>query len=241
MDHINKPSKRIVGKIIHQESASTFYYIINITGVICGIVLSYLVGKWELSLIFIIFATMLYYYSVKYQYLTFWGNLTVSFLASAVIWMVWIFEFFAFRNNPESFVEGFQSFPAIGIFTIAYSAFALTTTMTREIIKDIQDEEGDARNGCMTIPVRYGALFSKRIIAYNNALIVTGITIFQVWLFDNNFQLVAVSLAIPEVMILYITLLLFRSSTPKAYGRAGNLMKIAMLAGLLSMVFVLLR
>jgi len=241
MDHINRPSKRIVGKIIRAEAAETYYFVLNIIGIICGIIVSGSIGKWELSLVFVIIATMLYYYTLKYQYLTFWGNLVVSVLASAVIGVLWLFEFFAFRADAGSFVDGFQSFSVIGIFTAAYMIFAFMTTMSREMIKDLQDRDGDAKNGCMTIPVRYGEKATRIVLIMIHVILLAGLILFQVWLSGRNYQALSYSLILPQILIIYISLRLILAKDIRIYKISGNLMKVTMILGLLSMIFIIFR
>ena len=45
-----------------------------------------------------------------------------------------------------------------------YAAFAFLTTIYREVVKDIEDKEGDAALGCRTLVVRYG-VFSGKLTA----------------------------------------------------------------------------
>jgi len=241
MDSVNKPSKVIAGRMIPLARAKNYYYALNAAGIAAGIVLSYTIGKWELSILFLIIATMLYYYTYKYQYLTFWGNFTVSLLAGATIAIVWLFEFFAFRKDPEMFVEAFHAFRYLNIFTAAYAVLAFLTTMSREITKDIQDRVGDAKNGCRTIPVRYGESTARLIVALINLFIISGVIVFQLWLFDNNFVKLMWSLTIPQALMVAASVIIFYPKTGKNYMITGNLMKVSMLTGLITMVFVYIR
>ena len=241
MDSINKPDKVIAGRLIPLGKARNYYYILNAAGITAGIVLSYTIGKWELSILFLIIATMLYYYTYKYQYMPFWGNFTVSLLSGATIGIVWLFEFFAFRKDPEMFVDAFHSFRYLNIFTTAYAVFAFLTTMSREITKDIQDREGDARNGCRTIPVRYGESTARFIVTIVNILIISGIIFFQLWLFNNNYMKLMWSLIIPQLLVVIAAVLTFYPKTGKNYLIPGNLLKVSMLTGLITMIFVYFR
>jgi 4-hydroxybenzoate polyprenyltransferase len=241
MDSMNKPSKVIAGKIIPLSKAKNYYYGLNASGILMGIVLSYSIGKWELSILFIIISTMLYYYTYKYQYISFWGNFTVSLLAGTTIAIVWLFEFFAFRKEPGIFVEAFHSFRYINIFTAAYALFAFFTTLSREVIKDIQDREGDAKNGCRTLAVQYGETTSRSVAAIINLITVAGIAFFQAWLLGNNYLLLAYSLVIPQLLLVITSVLLFKTKDDQSFGFAGSLMKITMALGLITMMFVYVR
>lgn len=241
MDSLNRPAKVIAGKLIPLEKARNYYYLLNISGISTGVILSFSIGKWELSILFLIIATMLYYYTYKYQYFPFWGNFTVSLLAGMTVAIVWLFEFFALRQDPGSFVEAFPAFNQISLFTGAYALFAFLTTMGREIIKDMQDREGDAKNGCRTIPVKYGEKAARRVATLVNIITMAGLVLYQLWLSANNYDKVLYSLVIPQALLIVATVSIFRATAPKHYRKAGYFMKLAMFTGILSMIFVYFR
>jgi hypothetical protein len=74
-----------------------------------------------------------------------------------------------------------------------------------------------------------------------NTIIVTGIVFFQLWLAGNNYTKLAWSLVIPQLLIGAATVLTFYPKAGKGYMIPGNLMKVSMFTGLISMVFVYIR
>jgi 4-hydroxybenzoate polyprenyltransferase len=139
------------------------------------------------------------------------------------------------------FVEAFHAFRYLNLFTAAYAIFAFLTTLSREIIKDIQDREGDARNGCRTIPVRYGERTASIIALLVNLITLAGIIGFQLWLTKNNFGTLAISLIVPQLILVIASILVLRAKAADNFRFAGLWMKASMALGLITMIFIYIR
>ena len=239
MDAINKPGRKIIGSLISEKKARTYYNALNIAGVAAGFYVSYMIGKPSLTIIHVIAATMLFYYSYKYKYLPGWGNLAVSFLAALVLIMVWLFEYFAFRNESIEFVNAFPSFRAITIFTLGYAFFAFLISFIREIIKDMQDVKGDQQNGCRTWPVIYGIPVARKITSALILFTIITLAFFQVILYNNNYLTLSLYLMIMVQLPLIVLLTgILKVKQPQQTGRYSSLVKLIMLTGILSMVLI---
>jgi 4-hydroxybenzoate polyprenyltransferase len=235
LDDLNKPGNNIVGRDISEKDAWTLYYSLTIAGVACGTLLSYLAGKTELGILFLVIATSLYYYSLKYKYLAVWGNLTVALLTAVNIFIVWLFEFFFLKKSPDSFILVSTNFGYLNRFVLGFSFFAFFTTIIREIIKDTQDREGDARFGCRTIPILLGEPRSRLLVLLLLALLLALIILVQVYIMDT-FRLLALFLTLADILAVYSLLILHKENAD--LGRLSLLMKAIMASGLLSMVFL---
>ena len=71
LDELNKPEMNLVDHGIPQNQAWNLYYALNIAGIGLGLLVSYLAGKTELGILFLVVATSLYYYSLKYKALSY--------------------------------------------------------------------------------------------------------------------------------------------------------------------------
>ena len=113
-----------------------------------------------------------------------------------------------------------------------FSIFAFLTTLTREIIKDIEDFEGDMAYGRNTVPVITGIPASKIIVA--SISIITIALLYFVWYryLHDRITLVYLS-AIIVLPHLYVLFQLFRSRNRKELHSASNFMKIIMFGGIL--------
>jgi 4-hydroxybenzoate polyprenyltransferase len=118
-----------------------------------------------------------------------------------------------------------------------FAIFAFLTTLTREIIKDIEDFEGDMAYGMNTVPVVTGIL-TARIISISLILITVGL-LYAVWylLLYDEITLIYISCTI-VLPLLYVIYQLIISSGKRQLHRASKLMKIVMIAGILYSVVV---
>lgn len=82
-------------------------------------------------------AGLLYLYSARLKPTAFWGNLTVGFVSGL------------------AFVYGGVAVGRLKI-AIVVGGFACLYHIAREIIKDLEDVEGDRDQGGQTLPIRYG-------------------------------------------------------------------------------------
>lgn len=237
LDELNKPGKNIVGDRISEKTAWTLYYSLSAAGILAGALLAWLAGKAELGILFLVVATSLYYYSLKYKYLAFWGNFTVALLTALAVAIYWLFEFFFLKKAPEQFIPVSTYFGLINRLVAACAAFAFLTTMIREIIKDAQDLDGDARFGCRTIPIVLGIKNTHLLLILLLAILVILLILVQVYIF-NSFMILALFLTLPLLMSAGTAVYLIRSKNKADYRRLSLLMKLVMAAGLLSMVFL---
>jgi 4-hydroxybenzoate polyprenyltransferase len=118
-----------------------------------------------------------------------------------------------------------------------FALFAFLTTLAREIIKDIEDFEGDLAYGRNTIPVVTGVTASK-IIA-TSLILITIALLYFVWFFYINDKITLIYLSAAIVLpLLYVIFQLVISKTRRQLHSASRVMKLMMLAGILYSVVV---
>jgi 4-hydroxybenzoate polyprenyltransferase len=111
------------------------------------------------------------------------------------------------------------------------------TNLIREIIKDIEDFEGDSAYGRNTVPVVLGVLTSK--IVSISLIVVTLIMLYIIWHFFVNDIITFIYLSVAIVFpLLYVIYKLVISSEKKQLHSASRIMKIVMLTGVLYSVVV---
>jgi 4-hydroxybenzoate polyprenyltransferase len=180
---------------------------------------------------------LLYFYSASYKRQFLVGNIIVAVLTGMVPILVVLYEapflFSYYALNATRIPELGLIFWWVG----GFAAFAFITTLTREIIKDIEDFEGDVAYGRNTIPVVIGILTSKIISVC--LIVVTIVMLFLVWYFYINdyVTLVYLSLAVVLPLIAVIYQLIISKSRKQLHG-ASRLMKIIMLNGIMYSVVV---
>jgi 4-hydroxybenzoate polyprenyltransferase len=235
-DLINR-GKVIVGTKIPRRLAMMWHNILNISGVAAGFYVAAKVGYIWLGAIFLLVSGLLYFYSASYKRQFLIGNLIVAVLTAMVPMLVIIFE------GPvlyQYYAINAIKLPDLSVFYFwigGFAIFAFLTTLCREIIKDIEDFEGDVAYGRNTIPVVIGILASK-IIAISLAL-VTLLMLYIVWYFFLHgyitLSYITVLIGVPLLSVIY-QIIASRSRTQ--LHTASRLMKIVMLTGILYAVVV---
>ena len=220
-DEINKPGKNIISKAISINAANRAFLTLSIIGSFIGIWLGMLTGKPAIAFIHPFCAVSLWMYAAYYKRRLLSGNLLIALLAMLLVLVPGLFE-------PE-FYRNF-------IYLLIYGLFAFLSTLSREIIKDIEDLDGDERMQCKTIPVRYGINAAKRIamtiivitIIFLSAVIhyfFLDSTVISWW----NLMLI---LTLPLLGLLY---LLIQAKEQKDFHWSSQFMKAYMLLGILTM------
>jgi len=229
-DLINK-GKVIVGTRIPRRQAMMWHNIFNITGVSIGFYISWKSGYFWLGTMFLVVSGLLYFYSASYKRQFLIGNLVVATLVAMVPLLVVIFEWPAlYRYYSVNAIE-LPDFNFIFYWVGGFSVFAFLTTLSREIIKDIEDFEGDIAYGRNTIPVVTGILPAKIISV--SLVIMTIALLYLTWYLFINDIITLIYLSAGIVLpLLYVIVSVVRSSDRRQLHTASSVMKVVMLTGI---------
>ena len=148
-DEINKPGKNLVGKFISAKKATTLFFVFCTIGILIGFFLAFKINKPVMGFIHVFAAGSLWMYSSYYKKRLLIGNVIVALLSALSLLIVGLFE-------PEFY-------PNI-TYLLIYSGFAFAVSVIREIIKDMEDADGDERSQCKTLPVIAGIKRSKVVL-----------------------------------------------------------------------------
>jgi 4-hydroxybenzoate polyprenyltransferase len=235
-DLINK-GKAIVGTKIERRQAMMLHNIFNAAGVAIGFYISWKSGYLWLGVMFLIVSGLLYFYSASYKRQFLIGNILVAALTAMVPLLVAFYEWPALYKYYSLNALVLPEFNLIFYWIGGFSLFAFITTLTREIIKDIEDFEGDIAYGRNTVPVVAGILTSKIITV--SLIVLTVILLYlacYLFLFDKV-TLIYISAAIVMPLI-FVIVTVFRSTDRKQLHAASRMMKIVMLTGILYSIVV---
>jgi 4-hydroxybenzoate polyprenyltransferase len=223
-DKINRDQK-IPALKFSSGTLRMVYYMMTAIGVGAGSVTSILSGISIGPPVFIFCAGLLYYYSVYFKRIPLTGNLIIAFLVSLAVAVPFIFDANAMNSQPIIYLVSF------------YSAFAFFMTLSREIIKDCEDIEGDHSVGMNTLPVVIGKDLTRKITGLMNLLILGGIVYIQMiaeqWTSPFPFYYVIIFIDLPLVVSV-IRLIGFKSTVERDR-TDSRLLKLIMLTGVLSM------
>jgi 4-hydroxybenzoate polyprenyltransferase len=234
-DLINK-GKVIVGTKIPRRQAMMWHNIFNIIGVSSGFYISWKAGYILMGVLFLIVSGLLYFYSASYKRQFLIGNIIVALLTAMVPMLVLVFEWPALYSYYSVNAVSFPHVDLIFYWVGGFALFAFITSLAREIIKDIEDFEGDVAYGRNTVPV-VGVLPAKIISAV--ILIITVILLYFIWFFFINDLLtlayLSATIVFPLLIVIYKVV---KSINRKQLHSASSLMKVVMLTGILYSVVV---
>ena len=235
-DLINK-GKVIVGTKIPRRKAMMWHNIFNILGVSAGFYISYKAGYIWLGSLFLIVSGLLYFYSASYKRQFLIGNIIVAFLTAMVPMLVVFFEWPALYRY---YTLNAVTLPPINILVYwvgGFGIFAFLINLTREIIKDIEDFEGDIAYGRNTVPVVIGVLAAKIVSVC--LIIITVIMLYLAWHFFINDTITLVYISSAVVLpLLFVIYKIVRSNEKKELHNASSMVKVVMITGVLYSVVV---
>ena len=227
-DLINKPTKVIVSQKISLETAKKWYKTTNTVGIVLGIALCIKISKPTHSFIFIVISLLLYYYSKKIKTTPFIGNFLVSLLIafSVLIFPLFEIELIAKNNN--------QNLASQIIWMLFFFAFSLN--LIREIVKDIEDVNGDYNLKMNTLPILLGILRTRRLILFL-CIIPIGILLFIILKYSSIYKFTVLYLLLFVLMpLLYFTVKLRSAKKKTEFHKLSQLLKIIMLLGINSLL-----
>lgn len=216
IDLVNKPERPIPSGRISLKNGRNYAYLLFLAGTVCGFLISYLTGNWIPFIIVLIADVILYLYAYKLKTTPLIGNLAVGFMTG------FGFVFGGFTINNPSIV-------ATSIF-LGFFAFVMTTA--REIIKDIEDVEGDKKDGARTLPILIGKR-TPAILA--TILIIVDCTLCPLLYIYHIFGILyIVIIAIAVILFIYSAILILKSQDEATAHKSSKLLKIGMLVAFLS-------
>lgn len=157
-DHDNKPDNVIVGKSISESNAYNIYVALNITGVGIGFYLSNVIEKPGFASIFIMIAAALYFYATSLKQMVLIGNIIVAALLSCSVIIIGIFDLF-----PVITPENQPMMANLFSILLDFAVFAFMINFIREIVKDLEDVNGDYNQGMSTLPIVLGISRTAKI------------------------------------------------------------------------------
>ncbi|MDP4281851.1 MAG: geranylgeranylglycerol-phosphate geranylgeranyltransferase [Bacteroidota bacterium] len=236
IDSVNHPGKNVLEKFFSERSVFLFYYVFNILGILAGAVLSIILRSLPVGLLFPFIAGLLWLYSLKYKEIPALGNIIVAFLTAMVVFVVWYFEFLQLRLTPEQFSAVLPDLKTVNRIFTGYAVFAFLITFFREIIKDMEDKEGDLRSRRLTIPM---ALGQKRttLIVFALILLTLALMAFSLLILGRMghwsvFGFLLVTVVLP---LIYLSVKVFFTKSAEDYHFLSNICKMIMVTGVLSM------
>lgn len=212
IDKISHPERALASNLISERTAYIFYVLL----IAASIVLASMINLNSFILVSTA-NTLLLLYSFYLKKIPLVGNLVVSILTG----LTFIYGGVVAGNISFAFVP---------------AGFALLINFIREIIKDMQDAEGDSKNQVITYPVKNGFDSAKKIVLVSSIILI----VFTFFPFIFNFYKIeyfVLVMMIVNPMLVYNVKSLYDNYTNKNLKRLSGLLKLAMVFGLAAIYF----
>ncbi|MBN2365774.1 MAG: hypothetical protein EH225_07125 [Calditrichaeota bacterium] len=209
IDRINRPNRPLVMNELTPLQAmklATFEFT-------AGLLLSFFISLTAFIIAGIV-SSVIFLYSFKLKRMPVIGNLAVSFSTA----MAFIYGGAAVNRVQETVV------PAVLAFFYHFG---------REIIKDIQDAEGDRQERARTFPIIFGdvaALFLTTAI-FVILMILLPLPYYLLW-YQREYWIIVLFGVYPVLIFSLVSI--WKNRTPVNLGRVSTLLKADMLVGLLA-------
>lgn len=237
IDRINRPDNLVVTRIISRDAAMNIFYGLTAIGVIAGTVVAWWAHSWTLLFTYVVIPGLLWFYSASYKRMFLVGNLVVAFASAIVPLLVAIANADYLHHLYQNALAYSPIVGELYVWTGGFAAFAFLLTWVREIVKDIEDIEGDREMECRTLPIVWGDKVAKIIATILLVVIATLIVyiLFAVLPFSHEWKslptrYVVFGLIVP---ILCSIVLLWAANNRTEYHRVQTIIKFAMFMGML--------
>ncbi|MCE7053168.1 geranylgeranylglycerol-phosphate geranylgeranyltransferase [Algoriphagus sp. AGSA1] len=209
IDYVNRPGNVVVGKGIKRRVVLLLHTLLNFTAIGLGLLVSPTVGLINFAAAF-----LLWFYSNQLKREPFIGNFTVALLTGVSIYLI------AFHYQKSE------------LLVLTYAIFAFFLNLIREIIKDIEDRQGDRKHGCRTLPIVIGFRKTKAVIFLIAAVFVCAILVVT---FKLDLTVIFIYFGGLGVFFMYFMYRIYIADRKDHFTQLSAIAKVLMLVGTLSM------
>lgn len=233
-DAVNKPHKTYIPHSISLKNAIIYYLLLVAIGLFLCIYISIKLNNLPLVYLYLLASSILYFYSKKYKNTILKGNIIVSLYVAFVPGVTLLIE------KSLIFEKIGQEYQNIILqILLFYIVFSFLINLIREIIKDMEDVDGDQRNGYMTLPIKYGIITAQRCCI---ALSAVTVLILVGWIILTDIKL---DLRVQTYLLLFVAAplvkiiqLLSKTNYKQDFSKISTMLKWIMLAGLGAFILI---
>ncbi len=240
IDRINKPGKVVVDTVISRRWVILWHLLLSTAGILMGFYIDWHTPVRFLGMANIIAVVLLFFYSASLKKKFLVGNVLISLLTAWVILVITYCEtnhlLDVFRKDSPLQAD------KLSRLTFLYAGFAFMISLIREVVKDMEDIDGDRRYGCKTMPIVWGLNATKVFVAVWLVVLITVLVLVQIYVMQFGWWLWVSAFYCLIAIIVPLSLVfkkLIKAHTPQHFHSISSLIKLAMLTGILSMFFFL--
>lgn len=250
IDLVNKPEHIVIGRWISRKSALVIYFATTFFGLAAGLYVALKIGSGWLFSIQLISAILLWHYSKYTKRMLLLGNITIAVLSAAIPLTPGLYELILIENNSQKIIASIHGiyghripeilsifnsgWSLVFFWVFGYSVFAFLLTLIREVVKDLEDIEGDLLQLCRTFPIVFGLkktiYLSMLLVFFSIALLALG-QFYLLYVKDIiAFIYFAFFVQLPLALLAYK---LSHSRRKRDFHNCSTFIKIIMLLGIL--------
>lgn len=211
-DLINRPRKTMLDRVVSQRTKLSVYFLLNFAAVFFASYVSF-----RAVVFFSIYIFMIWLYSYRLKKILILGNLVASVLAITPFFIV-----FVYYKNFETVI-------------FIHAMFLYLMIVMRELVKDLENMQGDLAQGYRTIPIVFGERWSK-VFLMICALLAVIPTLLLITRFDIGYMVYYFYASLG--MIILFVLFLFFSKAKWQYLTLHNLLKLIIVTGVFSILLI---
>ena len=227
IDLINKPHKISIQKYISRRWAIFWHLVLSII----GIALSFYVAK-QINFIWLgILNTISVLLKKKFLI----GNIIISLLTAWVIFVLVLPEYKELIKYNFISVDAYIKVFRLGLL---YATFSFIISLIREVIKDMEDIDGDRQNACRTMPIVLGLNATKVFVSVWLVVIIALLVVAQAYVVSFGWWISIIYAFLFLIWpLIIIQKKLLRAQLIEDFTELSKKVKWVMFFGILSMIF----
>lgn len=235
IDMINRPTQVIVGDKISRNAAAWAFQICFAIGILCSVGLAIILQKFNIALIFAVISGLLWFYSSSYKRIFLLGNIVIALCTFLSVFLMGYLAVLSMENEYGEILYKYNLVTEIYGWFGSFGLFAFLFTLIREIIKDVEDIEGDREMECHSVPIVLGINATKVILTILTLISTAIVGYFSFVLnpfeFDNiTSKYYIIGILVPNIIL---TAWIWKASKRRNWKQISTFVKFIMLVGTL--------
>ena len=212
VDRINRPLKTRIDNYVRQSTKLKLYFVLNFLGFLFGFLIS-----WKAALFFAIYIFAIWFYSHKLK-----KHPLTGLISATVLTILPFFAVFVYFKNFSKII-------------FVHAIFLFLVIMVRELLKDLQSMKGAIVHNYDTFPIVYGERKTKQL-----SIFLLILTLFPIVFLLNYYELgyMRYYFYLALIVLIFLGFYLWKSKETKQYRMIHNVLKVLLLIGVFSLIFI---
>ena len=234
-DYDNKKENVIASQIISEKSAYNLYFALNIISVCIGYYLANVIQKPSFAGVFIIISATLYMYATTLKQMIIIGNIIVALLLSFSVVIIGLFDLL-----PTTYIENQAKMGLLFSILIDYAIFTFIINFIRELIKDMEDIEGDRNNGMSTLPIALGNAITAKVASLltSGALLLLLAYIYKNMVVTKLYYSVVYAFVFIVAPLIFVAVKVWQAKEKTQFSFISKVLKWIIFFGILSILII---